>query len=109
MHFNSLECKKIDVPALSQVRQARRFFDLTDQAGNKDLDADEDENDSPQDSCFVGKSRASLFSDGNARKANKKGDGADQKASKKSLPKVIIGNGKANGKSIDGGGNALHD
>ena len=26
MHFNSLECKKIDVPALSQVRQGASFF-----------------------------------------------------------------------------------
>ena len=26
MHFNSLEYKKIDVPALSQVRQSKCFF-----------------------------------------------------------------------------------
>ena len=77
-------------------------------AGDKDLEADEDEYRAAEDACLSCQLRACLPADGETCVADEEGDEADECAGEERLSPVVVRDGEAHRQRVDGGRHALH-
>ena len=82
---------------------------LLNKASDEDQNADEDQDRTAEDACFARKLRSDLFADDDTAEADHEGDCGDQKRAEKCFTETVVRDGKANGKCVDRGCNALNE
>ena len=84
------------------------FYVESEEAGDEDLHADEDQDDAAGEIGLARKANAHLLADAQTGNADDEGHRSDHHRCQRGSQKIILGNGKAHGKGVDGGGDTLH-
>ena len=101
-----------DVPGVGRMimmaRKAMMEAQQLKEAGDKNLDADENQQCAAENACLAGQLCSYGLADRDACIADDKGNGGNHHRCQHRRQKIVMGDGEANGKGVDGGGNTLH-